>query len=251
MVFGKKKIKEFYKKMISYRNENNLYDELTNNDCEFYALVLNVIHKATNSQYTVDEVFNIYDFFTDVADGKMPNVDLFTKGDSFKGFYRLSKRYSLTKNLTEEERLLLCFCIYQAHCVSVFDEKTRTLDFDKKLFAGGLENIKKAFKYEKEHFPKKYEIMALSDPSKDDYGYTKENPIEVTAVAVEYQYLRGITYHGKKITFEHKSDYIGLHDNLVDSFDIFVDGDKVATLYLTSDGSHNSIKCPKGFEFIK
>ena len=68
MLFGKKKIKEFYKKMISYRNENNLYDELTNDDCEFYASVLNVIHKATNSQYTVDEVFNIYDFFTDVAD---------------------------------------------------------------------------------------------------------------------------------------------------------------------------------------
>ena len=107
MLFRKKIIKEFYKKMISYRNENNLYDELTNDDCEFYSLVLDVIHKATNKQYTVDEVFTIYDFFTDVADGKMPNVDLFTKGDSFKGFYRLSKRYSLTKNLTEEERLLL------------------------------------------------------------------------------------------------------------------------------------------------
>jgi hypothetical protein len=247
----KGKTNEFYKEMISFREENGLEDDLTDSNCEFYALVFSTIYEATSKQFTFDEIFNIYDFFTDVADGKKPNVDLFDKDDSFKGFYRLSKRYSLTKKLEEQERLLLCFCIYQAKYIYSLNEETQELEFNKKLFEGGLKAIKEEFEYEKEEFPGKFEIIVLSDPTKDDYGYSIENPIEVTAVAVEYQYLRGITYHGEEITFEHGPDSKGPHDNWVDSFDIFVGGEKVTTLHFTSDGSYNSITCPKGFEFIK
>ena len=150
-----------------------------------------------------------------------------------------------------EERLLLCFCIYDAYCIRVFNEKTQESDFDRKLFEGGLDLIKKEFEYEKDRFPDKFEIVVLSNPEKEDYGYTPDNPIEVTAVAVEYQYLRGVTYHGEKITFEQGPTLRGLSNIFVDSFDIFVGSDKVTTLYFTSYGSYNSITCPKGFEFIK
>ena len=247
----KGKSKEFLDEMILYRNENGLQNELSIEDCEFYALVFSTIYDATNKQYTFNEILNIYDFFTDVSDGKKPEVDIFEEKDEFRGFYRLSKRYSLTKNLDEDERQLLCFAIFQAKYIYAYNEETKELEFNRKLFEKGVKGLSDEFKHEKKTLPSTFEIVSLSDPTKDDYGYSIENPIEVTAVAVEYQYLRGITYHGEKITFEHGSDYKGSHDNWVDSFDIFVGGEKITTLYFTSEGTYNSITCPKGFEFIK
>ena len=89
--------------MKQLRTEYNL--ELSDYECECYSNMFHVLNDVVDNQYTFEQLFDTYDFFTDVLDGKRPNVDLFTHEDAFKGFYRLSKRYSMTKHLKEDERL--------------------------------------------------------------------------------------------------------------------------------------------------
>ena len=246
-----KKVEEFTKEMVNYVKENNLEEELSSSDCEFYGHVFNCIYELTGKSYSFDNILNIYDFFTDVLDRKNPDVDLFSPEDAYKGFYRLAQRYSLTKKLPDEYKKYLAFCIYQAKCIIKYNEENDEVEFNREIFEKGSKEIIKEYEYELKEFPKKFQILTLSNPEKEDYGFCVENPIEVTAVAVEYQYLRGITYHGEPITFNHAFDYEGPNGNWVDSFDIFVGGEKITTLYFTSDGSYNSKKTPKGFEFIK
>lgn len=246
--------KEYANKMKQLRTEYNL--ELSDYECECYSNMFHVLNDVVENQYTFEQLFDTYDFFTDVLDGKRPNVDLFTHEDAFKGFYRLSKRYSTTKNLNEEERLRFCFVIYWASCIMTIDEETQEPTWNMRCFEKGTKTIIEEYEFETEQFPDKFIVKSYSDPSKEDYGYTLENPIELTSVSVQYQYLNGIeTNDGKKITYERIGSFQGEDDIFIDGYEIYVKGllkkKKIATLYLTGEGSYNSISTPKGFRFIK
>ena len=246
--------KEYASQMKQLRDENNI--ELSDHECECYSNMFHVLNDVAGNQFTFEQLFDTYDFFTDVLDGKRPNVDLFTHEDAFKGFYRLSKRYSTTKNLKDRERLLFCFVIYWASCIMIMDEETQEPTWNMGCFERGTKTIVEEYDYEAEQFPDKFIIKSYSDPTKEDYGYTPENPIELTAVAVQYQYLNGIeTDDGKKITYKRIGSLEGEDDIFIDQYEIYVKGlltnKKIATLYLTGDGSYNSISTPKGFRFIK
>lgn len=246
--------KEYVNKMKQLRTEYNL--ELSDYECECYSNMFHVLNDVVENQYTFEQLFDIYDFFTDVLDGKRPNVDLFTHEDAFKGFYRLSKRYSTTKNLNEEERLRFCFVIYWASCITTIDEETQEPTWNMRCFEKGTKTIIEEYEFETEQFPDKFIVKNYSDPSKEDYGYTLGNPIELTSVSVQYQYLNGIeTNDGKKITYERIGSFQGEDEIFIDGYEIYVKGllknKKIAALYLTGEGSYNSISTPKGFRFIK
>lgn len=246
--------KEYAKKMKQLRTEYNL--ELSDYECECYSNMFHVLNDVVDNQYTFEQLFDTYVFFTDVLDGKRPSIDLFTYEDAFKGFYRLSKRYSTTKNLKEDERLYFCFVIYWASCIMIIDEKTHENTWNMKCFEKGTNTIVEEYEFEKEQFPNKFIVKYYSDSLKDDYGYTLENPIELTSVSLQYQYLNGIeTDDGKKIAYKRKGTLQGKDDIFIDVYEIYVKGllknKKIATLYLTGEGTYNSISTPKGFRFIK
>lgn len=246
--------KEYANKMKLLRTEYNL--ELSDYECECYSNMFHVLNDVVENQYTFEQLFDTYDFFTDVLDGKRPDVDLFTHEDAFKGFYRLSKRFSTTKKLKEAERLRFCFVIYWASCIMTIDEETQEPTWNMRCFEKGTKTIIAEYEFETEQFPDKFIIKSYSDSSKENYGYTLENPIELTSVSMQYQYLNGIeTNDGKKITYERIGSFQGEDDIFVDGYEIYIKGllknKKIATLYLTGEGSYNSISTPKGFRFIK
>ena len=246
--------KEYVNRMKQLRTEYNL--KLSDYECECYSNMFHVLNDVVGNQYTFEQLFNTYDFFINVLNGKNPNVDFFTCEDAFKGFYRLSKRYSTTKNLKEDERLHFCFVIYWASCIMTIDEETQKQTWNMSCFEKGTKSIIEEYIFETKQFPDKFIIKSYSDPTKEDYGYTLENPIELTSVSVQNQYLNGIeTNDGKKITYERIGSFHEKNNILVDGYEIYVKGliknKKIATLYLTSQGSYNSISTPVGFRFIK
>ena len=68
-----------------------------------------------------------------------------------------------------------------------------------------------------------YRVGSLSDPTRDDYGYSLQNPIEVVSVALEYQYLNAMeTEKGKAIKYHRLGSFTGAGGELVDGYEIFV-----------------------------
>ncbi|MBR4177940.1 MAG: hypothetical protein IKR57_01165 [Bacilli bacterium] len=246
--------KEYAKKMLSLRDQTNL--PLTDFECECYSNCFYTIYELTGKQFSFEQIFDVYDFFTDVLDGKKPEIDMFSYKDAFKGFYRLSKRYSTTKNLTEEERIYLCFSIYTAHCILVFDEKTNSTKWNMECFENGPEYIKKEYEYEKT-IKNELNLKKYSDPSKDNYGLSEDNPIEVSAVAIEYQYMRAlVTEKDEEIEYERIGSTTGKDDIIIDMYWVYVKGKKdknkpLATLYIHPYGIENTEYTPKGFKFYK
>jgi len=136
------------------------------------------------------------------------------------------------------------------------DEKTQESKWNMECFEEGTKVILEEYENQLKQFPERFLIKSYSDPTKDDYGYSVENPIELLSISVQYQYLDMLeTEEGKKITYERIGSFGGPDDIYIDGYEIYVKGTfknkKIATLYLTGDGSYNSISTPKGFRFIK
>lgn len=245
---------EFKNKMIEINKEYNL--GLDNYECECYSNCFYVLDELTNHQFEFEEIFDTYDFFSDVLYGKRPEIDIFDSDDAFKGFYRLSKRYSTTKNLTEQQRIYFCFALYQALCIMQVDsQNSDKMTWNMDVFEKGVSAIISEYEFSAKEFPNKFIIKKYSDYSKSDYGYCIENPIEVVSVRTEYQYLEGIqTENNKKITYNRIGSASRTDGIIVDCFDIYTKGllknKKIATLYISGYGFENTSHTPKGFKFI-
>ena len=246
--------KEYFEAMKEFRDNNNLQDELTDNDCICYANMFSVFSDITGGKLSFDEMFNTYDFITDVIDGSRPDI-MIEMEDKFRDTYRLLRRYSTTKNLDEETRKKVAFLIYQAKCIMIMDEETMQPTWNMGLFEKGTKNFIEEYEYEVKEYPDKFEIKkSLSDPSKDDFGYSVENPIEVISVGAEYDYLRILlTEDGKEISYQRiGSD--SYEDTIIDIYDIYnkklIGKKKFATLYISGYGFENTMVAPKGFRFM-
>lgn len=143
-----------------------------------------------------------YDFITDIIDGLRP--DIMIMNDKYRDVYRLLKRYSITKELDDDTRKKLTFLIYQAKCVMIMDEETGKPTWNMSFFENGTDNFLKEYEYDVNEYPSKFKIKkSLSDPSKNDFGLSIDNSIEVISVADEYNYLDSLrTTKNQKIFYE-------------------------------------------------
>lgn len=242
---------EFFKNMNDYIKEFNL--ELTEEESKCYANMLSVLNDISHKQFSFGQLIETYDFITDVIDGLRPDIMIMT--DDYRDIYRLLKRYSTTKNLDDETRKKFAFVIYEAKCVAIMDENTNELIWNMGCFENGTEAILKEYEYEIKEYPSKFEILpSLSDPTKDDFGLSVDNPIEVISVSAEYQYMQLLeTEEGKEIIFERiGSTTHGNGQTNIDIFEIYVKKlfgkNKVATLYISAYGNENTLNAPKGFK---
>ncbi len=225
---------------------------LTDRDCECYSNIFNVLYEISDKQLDFYQIFDVYDFFTDVLAGKKPEIDLFTNEEAFKGFYRLSKRYSTTKNLTEKQRIYFCFALYWSTCSVLNTDNELVLNFE--CFENGTNSIIEEYDFQLKNNPEKFEIKTYSNPELSNYGLSPDNPIEVTAVSVAYQYLDDIeTDEGKEIVYNRIGTVDGPDGIIVDEYVIFEKDDQkkgnIGFIYITAFGSYNSLHTPKGFRF--
>lgn len=255
MIYVKLLNKEFFELMKNFRESNNLQDELTDNDCKCYANMLSVYSDITNDQFTFAEMLQTYDFITDVIDGSRPDILIMT--DEYRDIYRLLRRYSITKSLDGDTRKKLAFLIYQAKCIMIKDEKTNDITWNMGLFEKGTENFIGEYNFQIKEYPDIFEIKkSLSDVTRDDFGLTEHNPIELISIDAEYDYLNMLlTEDGKEIFFERVGSTI--HDDGKTNIDIWniykkklIGKEQIATFYISGYGNENTLVVPKGFRFI-
>ena len=247
--------KEYFESMKKFRDSNNLQEELTDNDCSCYANMFSVFADITNNHFSFEEMLQTYDFITDVIDGSRPDIMIMT--DKYRDIYRLLKRYSTTKDLDDETRKKLAFLIYQAKCVMVMNEETMEPTWNMGMFEKGTKDFIESYEWETNEYPSKYEIKkSLSDPTKEDYGLSVDNPIEVVSIQTEYTYLSLLlTSDGKEISYEREGSFTHSDgETTIDGFSIFkkslLGKKKIATIYISGYGNENSMKAPKGFRMM-
>lgn len=243
----------FWKNMNNYKNEFNL--DLTDEECKCYANMLSVLNDISHEDFTFKQLINTYDFITDVIDGARPDIMIMT--DKYRDIYRLLKIYSTTKNLDEETRKRFAFAIYEAKCVVVMDEETNEPTWNMSCFENGTQSILDEYEYELKEYPSKFEIMpSLSDTSKEDFGLSKDNPIEVLSISAEYQYLELLlTSDEKPIIYERVGSTTHKNGkNNIDIYEIYTKKlfgkKKIATIYISGYGNENTLKAPIGFKLI-
>ena len=70
------------------------------------------------------------------------------------------------------------------------NEETMEPTWNMDLFEKGAKNFLEEYEFELKEYPETFEIKeSLSDTSRDDFGLTADNPIELISVGAQYQYL--------------------------------------------------------------
>ena len=175
----------FKEKMDQFNSENEL--GLTDYECSCYANCLKVMCELANNKISFEDMFFVYYFFDDVAAGKRPDIMIMT--DEYFDIYKLTKRYSTTKELTDSERKILAFALYNAICIKGFDEKKKEITWTLDEYTS-VDAIKRKYEWYLENQSEKFSIPEpISDCKKDDYGLNPENPAEVNGIEMIYNYL--------------------------------------------------------------
>ena len=218
--------------------------------------MFSVYFEITDKKYSFDEMFQTYDFITDVIDGLRPDI-MIELNDKYRDIYRLLRRYSITKNLDKETRKKLAFLIYQAKCIMIMGEETMEPTWNMGLFEKGTNDFLEEYEYELKEYPETYEIKeTLSDITSDDFGLTANNPIELISVGAQYQYLNILlTDDGKDILYERVGTVTHSDgETIIDVYNIYskkiLGKKKIATLYISGYGYENTVIAPKGFRFM-
>lgn len=111
----------------------------------------------------------------------------------------------------------------------------------------------------KEEFAKKMEASAnrrdiLFDsqkPEDEDFGYSLSNPVMTSTISSSDRYLQSLrTLDGKPFTWERRGSYCvdnigGIENVMVDKYQLYLDGEEYAELYLCPYG-HSSSYVPHG-----
>lgn len=245
--------KETYKQIKNYLNKINI--NMSEINIIANSNLCYIVSDYCNNKINVIEIIKMYDYITDVLQGKYPNLVInVSKEDRIIWAEKIiinNNKYGLTENEIE----FFAFCIVYSFFVYTINENTQKLeqsiyDFtSKKRIVAEYEKTKKEKIWE-------FEIKECSSLEKEDYGYTIENPIEVINVSMEYIYLDSIvTSDNKEIFYNRVGSFNGKNDIFVDGYDIFIKKlfgkKKIATLYISCNGSKNSKGAPNGFKFKK
>ena len=241
----------FKEKMDEFNKENEL--GLTDYECSCYANCFKVLCELTNNKLGFDDIAVTYDFFDDVATGKRPDIMIMTS--KYFDIYKLSKRYSTTKNLTEDERRIFAFGLYYAICIKGFDEEKQEMTWTLKEYTS-VDVIKKQYEWHLENQSEKFVIPdPISDYTKEDYGLSIENPVEVNGIRTIYDYLECLELaDGTQVVFERDGSDSNSKDIIVDEFKVMKKGlfgmkKQISSIYVSGYGFENSDHVPKGFKF--
>ncbi|HKK94722.1 MAG TPA: hypothetical protein VJ916_00155 [Anaerovoracaceae bacterium] len=214
-----------------------------------------IVSEYCNNKISATKILEIYDYVTDVLQGQYPKLIIqVPKADRILWAKKIIKK-SDKLGLTDEEIEFFAFCIVYSFFVYGMNEETQ--EPEQAIFELTSKEITiKQYEYAKKENLWKFEVKRYSDTSKNDYGFTMENPIEVTSVSMEYSYLGAIiTTDGKEITYNRIGSFLGKDNIFVDGYEIFTKDlfgkKKVSTLYITGDGCEDSQTAPKGFKFKK
>lgn len=241
-------------KLLFEKNSINL----SSDDIAIYSNVFEIISQFVHEKLTNQEIFVVYDVLSDVVKNNRPDIIAHvSKDDRIRAQVRLMEELPETKGKLElEEKIALAFCIYTGECVQIFDEARNMMCNGIVLF-DSFEHIKNEFEYERQQFPSAFKIEKRNIIFDSTYGYSKENPINVTSVDAAYYYLSKLRYNALPIKYSRVGSFSNLNNDLVDGYDIFSEKKglfknkiiKIATIYINSYCDEMPKVAPKGFTF--
>jgi len=213
------------------------------------------VHQKLTSQ----EIFAVYDLLSDVVKNNRPDIIAYVpKEERIRVQVRLMEEILETKGkLDLEEKVALAFCVYTGECIQTYDEERDMMCNGIVLF-DSFEHIKNELEYEKKRFPSVFKIKKRNAIFDGTYGYSLENPINVTSVDAAYYYLSKLRYNAFPVKCDRIGSFRNVNDDLVDGYDILVEKKglfkrktiKVATIYINSYCDEMPKVAPQGFTLI-
>lgn len=240
---------------IIFKNYNI---DLSLNDVAIYSNVFEIISQFVHNKLSNEEIFAVYDLLSDVVKNDRPDIVAHvSKEDRIRVQVRLMEELPETKGkLDLEEKIALAFCIYTGECIQIYDE-------DRDMMCNGIvlfdsfEHIKSEFEFERQQFPSVFKIekTIIFDST---YGYSKENPVNVTSIDAAYYYLSKLRYNALPVTYERIGSFSNLDNNIIDGYNIFAEKKglfknkkmKIATIYINSYCNTMPKVAPKGFTLV-
>ena len=229
---------------------------LSPDDVAIYSNVFEIISQFVHHKLTNQEIFTVYDLLSDVVKNNRPDIIAHVpKGDRIRVQVRLMEEMPETKGkLDLEEKVALAFCVYTGECVQIYDEERDMMSNGIVLF-DSFEHIKNEFEFERKQFPSIFKIKQKDIVFDSTYGYSQENPINVSSIGASYCYLSKLRYNALPIKYERIGSLHNLNNDLVDKYDIFVEKKglfknktiKVATIYINAYCDETLDVPPKDF----
>lgn len=158
-----------------------------------------IVSNYCDNKIKAAEILVLYDYITDVLQGKYPKLIFQVPNDDrIIWAKKLITKYN-EWNLNEKEIEFFAFCIVYSFFITNMNEDTNEIEQGMYSFTS-----KKKILFQYEYFKNekiwKFEVKKYSNFNLDNYGYTIENPIEVTNISMQYDYLNRLeTLDGKKL----------------------------------------------------
>lgn len=242
---------EIYEKVKIFMDTNNI--DLDERGLIANANLCKIISIFINNKLSTFEILTIYDFITDVLQGKYPKIAVnVNKEDRIPMAIKLlDSNYipDYKDNLTEDEKEKFAFCIVYSFFTYSFNEESGEMESEIFNFET-FEKIEKEYEYMKKEFPSKFkkEDSDIGDVSKE-YGRDIENPIKLKSINMIYEYLDNICLKNENeedIQYERIGSYSTSSNELVDGFKIFNSRNElIDTLYFFGNANENDIEIPK------
>ena len=234
--------------------QNNI--DLTENDIAIYSNVFEIISQFVHHKLTNEEIFVVYDLLSDVVKNDRPDIIAHvSREDRIRVQVRLMEELPETKGkLDLEEKIALAFCIYTGECTQIYDEERNVICNGIVAF-DSFEHIQSEFEYERHQFPSVFRIEKKEIIFDSTYGYSKENPINVTSIGAAYYYLDNLRYNSLPVSYNRIGSFSNSNDDMIDGYDIFIEKKsifknktiKIATLYINSYCEEMPKVAPKDF----
>ena len=249
--------------MERLKNVRNIFKQnnviLPLDDVIIYSNVFEIISQFVHYKLTDEEIFVVYDLLSGVVKNERPDIVAYvSKEDRIRVQVRLMEEIPETRGkLDLEEKIALAFCVYAGECVQIYDE-------DRDEICNGIvafdsfERIKNELEYERQQFPSIFKIEKKKIVFDSTYGYSKENPINVTSINGAYYYLGKLRYNTIPVTYVRIGSFSNSNDDLIDAYDIFIEEKgllknktiKVATIYINSYCREMPKVAPEGFTLV-
>ena len=197
---------------------------LSEGDYRVNYLYFSTLNELLGDALTLKEIFAVSDYYSDVALGKLPAVALLTQSDRITGLCRLMTEDPRLTKLSDEKREILAFAIDYAFCTKYFDEAKQTI-LNGIAELSSLANLMKQYDIWKEARPELFlSTQAAPPPVSGEFGYSKDNPIQMVSVRKSYEYLRRLRAKDGEIISCERVGSVGTNStgHIIDLYEIKV-----------------------------
>lgn len=221
---------------------------LNDNYLNLNAQMFEVIRQLTHDKLSTSEMFNAYDFLSDVILQKKPQVAVCVlKNDRIKIQYRLMEEIKETRGkLTRDEKIDFAFCVFYSTCINIFDEETNNI----REGIYDITSVEKVLLLKKEAMksnPERFDIV--DDTPYNDMGpfaYSQDNPVLATSVAAGYKYLDALrSLDGSPVPYKRLGSVTSDDGNIFDKYALTASESVI--IYINPYANINSTLPPAGF----